>query len=236
MCTPIPQAQEEHGDITEFILITHEHSYMSRVFMSFFPFMCAFVKKGAAITERQRQKYSKRKDDQYMLSSYFKANKHHMLPSAVQRAPQKITYQSGGKKSKSGGLLFFTFITISLLWYITQARSTTAIYHLNFCVVLVLYLPLFHVSLCKSLSSQEGVQLLRQAGIGSEQSRHGSGTRAQRAFLWPSRSPLVFLIFRVLKLKGWSTNGSKGYVSTHKMRIKMDSPVTCNQETGKNIT
>lgn len=54
MCTPIPQAQEEHGDITEFILITHEHSYMSRVFMSFFPFMCAFVKKGAAITGKGR--------------------------------------------------------------------------------------------------------------------------------------------------------------------------------------
>lgn len=42
-----------------------------------------------------------------MLSSFFKANKHHMLPSAVQGAPQKITYQSGGKESTSGG--FFSF-------------------------------------------------------------------------------------------------------------------------------
>lgn len=235
MCTPIPQAQEKRGDITDFILITHEHSYMSRVFMSFFPFMCAFVKKGAAITGKGRNTPKGR-----MISTCFPPVSKQISITCChlqfKELLKKITYQSGGKKSKSGGFFFFCFITISLLWYITQARSTTAIYHLNFCVVLVLYLPFFHVSLCKSLSSQEGVQLLCQAGIGSEQSRHGSGTRAQRAFLWPSRSPLVFLIFRVLKLKGWSTNGSKGYVSTHKMRIKTDSPVTCNQETGKNIT
>lgn len=53
MCTPIPQAQE-HGDITDFILITREHSYVSRVFMSSSPFLRAFVKKGAAITGKGR--------------------------------------------------------------------------------------------------------------------------------------------------------------------------------------
>lgn len=117
MCTPIPQAQEEHGDITEFILITHEHSYMSRVFMSFFPFMCAFVKKGAAITERQRQKYSKRKDDQYMLSSYFKANKHHMLPSAVQRAPQKSHIKVEERRASQVGCFFYFYHHFPALIY-----------------------------------------------------------------------------------------------------------------------
>lgn len=41
------------------------------------------------VCNRERQKYLKREEDEYVLSSFFKANKHHMLPSAVQGAPKK---------------------------------------------------------------------------------------------------------------------------------------------------
>lgn len=180
--------------------------------MSSFPFLCAFVKKGAAITGRGRNT-----PKGSMISTCFPPFSKQISITCCHLQFKEFlkNHISKWRKGEQVRLLFWVFLnTISMLWYITQTRSTKANHYLNFRVVLVLYLALLHVSLCNTLPSQERVQLVYQAGIESEQLRHGSGTGAQRTFLWLSRSPLVFLISRVLKLKGWSINGSKGYVST----------------------
>lgn len=115
-----------------------------------------------------------RKDDQSMLSSFFKAYKHHMLPSAVQGAPQKkkkkkTTYQSGRKESKSG-VGFFSFITISLLWCIRPEPPRQLTW------ISVLFWSFMSPSFMSPTTTHCPHREVHQAGTGSEQSRHGSGT------------------------------------------------------------
>lgn len=59
------------------------------------------------VHNRERQKYLKREENEYVLSSFLKANKHHMLPSAVQGAPQEITDQREGIENKPSGFSFY---------------------------------------------------------------------------------------------------------------------------------
>lgn len=123
-----------------------------------------------------------RKDDQSMLSSFFKAYKHHMLPSAVQGAPQKKKKKNHISKWKKGeqvrcGFFFFYHHFPALMY---QARATKAI-NLNFCVVLVLYVPFFHVSHYNTLPSQRGAP-----GRNWEWAvKAWVWNWSQRTFLWP---------------------------------------------------
>lgn len=164
-----------------------------------FLFLCAFVKKGTAITGKGRNTPKGR-----MISTCFPPFSKQTSITCCHLQFKELLKKSHIKaeERRAHQVFFFPFITISLLWYVTQARSTKAIHYLNFCVVLVLYLPLFHVSLCNTLPSQERAQLVYQAGIGSEQPKHRSGTGAQRAFPWPWRSHFVFLTSGALYLKG----------------------------------
>lgn len=85
-------------------------------------------------------------------------------------------------------LFFFPLSPFSFSEIPLRTRATKALHHLNFCVALALYLPLFYHSLCNTLPSHKRVRLVYQAGIVGERSKHGSGTGAQRAFPWFSSS------------------------------------------------
>lgn len=176
MRTPIAQAQEEHGDLTDFVLITREHSYTSRVFMLSFPFFCVFVKKGTAVTGKGRNTPKGR-----MISTCFPPFSKQISITCCHLQFKELLKKSLSKWRKGEQVRWVFFFLLSPFpCFITQTRSSKAIHHLNFCVALALSLPL-----CNTLPSQERVQPVYQAGIGSEQSRHGSGTGAHRAFPWP---------------------------------------------------
>lgn len=107
-----------------------------------FHFLCAFVKKGTALAGKGRNTPKGTK-------ILFKANKHHMLPSAVQRALPKKSHIKEKEQRASQWFSPLSSVPCSVLSLGT--RSTKAIHHLSFCVALVLYLisslPLHHIAL-----------------------------------------------------------------------------------------
>lgn len=144
--------------------LLHEQGF--HVFLSFF--VCAFVKKGTAITGKGRNTPKER-----MISPCFPPFSKQISITCChlqfKELLKKTTYQSGGKERKSG-VVFFSFITISLLWYIRPDPPR------QFTWISVLFWSFISPSFMSPSATHCPHREVYQAGTGGEQSRHGSGT------------------------------------------------------------